>query len=150
MENPAFKDILRDLIERNGGLNHSNLVLLSDKIREFKPEFSVTYLRRLLSGHPPSREDREAISQVLESSSERWMSMYWRVEEVDNRQLAKLALQHTKSPVIAAKLVSDLLERVSYRDMSLSDDEAHKVFGELYMENMLEVEIDVFQLQEQS
>ena len=150
MESPAFKDILRDLIERNGGVNHSNLVRLSDKIREFKPEFSVAYMRRLLFGHPPSPKDREAISQVLEPSSERWMSTYWRVEEVDNRQLAKLALEFTKSRMLAAKLVSDLSERVSYRNMSLSDDEARKIFGELHSENMLEVEIDVFQLQEQS
>ena len=50
MGNPDFKDVLRELIEKNGGLEPSNLARLSDKIREFKPEFSATYLRRLLSG----------------------------------------------------------------------------------------------------
>ena len=150
MKNPDFKDVLRELIEKNGGLSSSNMERLSDKIRKFKPEFSAAYLRRLLSGLPPSREDRVAISQVLEAASERWMSIHWNVEEVGNRYLAALALQHTKSPVIAAKLVDALLVRVNYRNISLSDDEVHKVFGELYLENMLEVEIDVFQLQEQS
>lgn len=150
MKNPDFKDVLRELIEKNGGLSRSNMVRLSDKIREFKPEFSAAYLRRLLSGLPPSREDRAAISQVLEPASERWMSIHWNVEEVENRYLATLALQHTKSPVIAAKLVDDLLVRVNYRDRSLSENEVHQIFRELYWENMPEVEMDVFQLERQS
>ena len=144
-----FKDALRDLIEKNGGLNRGNLERLSDKIREIKPNFSAAYLRRLLSGYPPSREDREAISQVLEPESERWMSMYWDVEDVDKRELARLASQHTKSPVLAKELVDGLLDRVSYRDKKLSENDVHRIFEELHWGKMQEVEIDVFQLQGQ-
>ena len=144
-----FKDVLRDLIEKNGGLGRGNLERLSDKIREIKPDFSAAYLRRLLSGYPPSREDREAISQVLEPESERWMSMHWDVEDVDNRELATWAAQYTKSHVLVKKFVDDLLDRVSYRDKKLSENDAHIILRELYEENRWKVEIDLFQLQGQ-
>lgn len=146
MGNPDFKDVLRELIEKNGGLNPGNLARLSDKIREFKPEFSATYLRRLLSGYPPTKEDREAISQALEPDHEWWMSNHWRVEEVDDRKLASLAYHFTKSQVLIVRLVNDFKNRVSHRNMMPSNPEAIKIFSELYEEMRLEVEMEVFGL----
>ena len=146
MGNPDFKDVLRELIEKNGGLEPSNLARLSDKIREFKPEFSATYLRRLLSGYPPTKEDREAISQTLEPAHERWMSDHWRIEELDDRKLASLASRITKSPVLAAELVNDFKNHVSHRNMALSDTEVSKIFLERHEEKRPEVEMDVFGL----
>ena len=146
MGNPDFKDVLRELIEKNGGLKPGNLARLSDKIREFKPEFSVVYLRRLLSGHPPTKEDREAISQALEPAHERWMSDHWRIEELDDRKLASLASQITKSRVLAAELVNEFKNDVSHRNMSLSDTEVSKNLSDLHEEKQLEVEMAVFGL----
>ena len=146
MGNSDFKDVLRELIEKNGGLERSNLARLSDKIREFKPEFSVAYLMRLLSGHPPTKEDREAISQALEPAHEKWMSDHWRVEEVDDRKLASLAYHFTKSQVLIVRLVNDFKNRVSHRNMMPSNPEAIKIFSELYEEMRLEVEMEVFGL----
>ena len=146
MGNPDFKDVLRELIEKNGGLNPGNLARLSDKIREFKPEFSATYLRRLLSGYPPTKEDREAISQALEPAHERWMSDHWRIEELDDRKLASLASQITKSRVLAAELVNEFKNDVSHRNMALSDTEVSKNLSDLHEEKQLEVEMAVFGL----
>ena len=148
MGNPDFKDVLRELIEKNGGLEPSNLARLSDKIREFKPEFSATYLRRLLSGYPPTKEDREAISQTLEPAHERWMSNHWRVEEVDDRKLASLASQITKSRELAVGLVDDFKSQVSHRNMVSSDTEVSEILLDLHEEKQLEVEMDVFRLSE--
>jgi len=148
MGNSDFKDVLRELIEKNGGLKPGNLARLSDKIREFKPEFSVAYLRRLLSGYPPTKEDREAISQALEPAHERWMSDHWRVEEVYDRKLASLASQITKSQVLAVELVDDFKSQVSHRNMVSSDTEVSKILLDLHEEKQLEVEMDVFRLSE--
>ena len=146
MGNPDFKDVLRELIEKNGGLNPGNLARLSDKIREFKPEFSATYLRRLLSGYPPTKEDREAISQALEPAHEKWMSDHWRIEELDDRKLASLASQITKSHVLAVELVNEFKNDVSHRNMALSDTEVSKNLSDLHEEKQLEVEMAVFGL----
>ena len=145
MRNPDFKDVLQEMIEKNGGLNRDNLLRLSDKIRRFKPEFSAAYLQRLLSGHPPSREDREAISQVMEPAAEKWMSMYWGVEEVGHRRFARIASRHTKSPVIAKELVEGLLDEVNYRNMALPDHDVEKILKDLISMKELEDEFKLFQ-----
>lgn len=146
MGNPDFKDVLRELIEKNGGLKPSNLARLSDKIREFKPEFSVAYLMRLLSGYPPTKEDRAAISQALEPPHEKWMSDHWRIEELDDRKLASSASQITKSQVLAAELVNEFKNDVSHRNMASSETEVSKILLKLHEEKQLEVEMDVFGL----
>ena len=146
MGNPDFKDVLRELIEKNGGLEPSNLARLSDKIREFKPEFSATYLRRLLSGHPPTKEDREAISQALEPAHEKWMSDHWRIEEVEERKLAFIAYRFTKNQKLIVELVDDFKNRVSHRNITPSESEAIKILSELYKEKELKDEMELFRL----
>lgn len=146
MRNPEFKDVLRELIEKNGGFSRGNMARLSDKIREVKPEFSVAYLRRLLFGQPPSRKDRLAISLVLEPPSKRWLSMYWEIEDLDTRHIAELASRYTRNPTFVRESVEYVLERVKYRDRSLSEDDVKIILREFYLENELKVEIEVFGL----
>ena len=84
----------------------------------------------------------------MEPAHERWMSNHWRVEEVDDRKLASLASQITKSRELAVGLVDDFKSQVSHRNMVSSDTEVSEILLDLHEKKQLEVEMDVFRLSE--
>ena len=60
-----FKDKLRELIERHGGMDEENLARIVRLARQIKLEFSMAYLIKLLNGQRFRQGDIEAICTAL-------------------------------------------------------------------------------------
>lgn len=144
MKNTEFKDVLLELIEKNGGTGRRNLTRISQLVRDFKSDFTERYLSRLMEGHPPSEEDRIAISKVLDPPWTKWMSKYWKAEDLRSRQLAEIACAHTKSPLIAKELVESLSTDVSYRNETFSSYDTRSLMAEFFAKKKLDDEWDLF------
>ena len=141
-----FKDYLRLLIEYNGGASQDNMQRWVGKMRKIKPDFSVQRLQNLLRGHRPSDDERFAVCQVLEPESERWMSAHWNVEDQESRRCAKIALENTRSHVIAKEFVDYVVEEASFRNESLSDNDIRGLYKDYRTSNELLEEIAQFGL----
>ena len=142
-----YKDALLELIESGGGLSADNLLQIADCVRDFKQDFSVQYLSRLLQGHPPTNKDSWAISQALEPECDRWLSGHWRLEDGRSRGLAKYGFRQTGSQAEAKRFV-DFAYNVNFRNGEVSDSAIPGLFKE-FLDNhpsRLEDEMELFSL----
>ena len=144
LENYEFKDVLVVLLEENGGLSRDNLARISQLIRTLKPDFSLGYLDRLIRGHPPSDEDRIAISRVLDPPSKRWMSKFWKAEDANSRRLAEIASDYTKNPLMAKQLVDSFSLNVRFRNETFNSYEVQRTMAEIFDKRKWDDELDLF------
>ena len=146
MENPKFKDVLRDLIDEDGGIGAHNLARLSENLQVHEETLTSRRLSGLLSGMQPKPMERRAISLVLEPESKRWLSEIWHLEDVESRRLAKLAFKQMRSHVLAKAFVEYIQEEARFRNEDHSDSELVGLHAEFRKSRELEDEIEIFGL----
>jgi hypothetical protein len=143
-----FSDELRKLVNENGGTSPENLRRIAQKAALVTEDFTTQYLVRLLNGHPPRPVDREAVTQTLEGPSDRWLSEYWLLEDEESRRIANVAVKELISHVLVKQFVDDIAQRGRFRNRILSESELRILLVEFRLQNQLEVDIDVFGLEQ--
>lgn len=141
-----FNEALKQLIIDNGGLTAENLQLGAERAREVAPLFTGPYLRMLLTGHPPSDLDREAISHSFEPDRDKWLSQHWRLEDTLHRDIARRTYAHIKSTDMVKDFVDYVDTWSSFREMFLSDGELTKLIRDFQQARGLLDEIELFAL----
>jgi hypothetical protein len=56
------------------------------------------------------------------------MSEHWNLEDQESRRCAKIALENTRSHVIAKEFVDHVVEETSFRNESLSDGDIRGLY----------------------
>lgn len=141
-----FKDALRELIERRSRLSPENFQEIANQIRRYRPDFTGRYLGLLLNGHPPTYDDRLAISQALEPASGRWMSEFWALEDRISRRLAISALRFTKSPHEAKHFVDWCDASASFQHAEIGEEDISLLFAQYRLNRRLDHELELFSL----
>lgn len=146
MENPEFKDALRQLFEENGGLSGPNLETISQILRTHDESFTVGRIRGLLRGLPPSASERRAISLSMEPKSDQWLSDNWLLEDRESRRLAQFAFKQRRSHVLAKSFVENVRVESRFRNENHTHQELVEIHKRFQEYNRLQVEIEVFEL----
>ena len=146
MENPKFKDALRDLLNSSALVDAADLDSVSESLRSHDEPFTVGRLVGLLRGLPPSASERRAISLVLEAASDRWLSDNWLLEDVKSRNLAQIAFKQMRSHVLAKAFVEYVQVEAPFRNQNHSEKDLVEIHARFKDDFRTPVEIEVFDI----
>ena len=147
MDNPEFKDVLRELVDLNGGISTQNLNRISEGLRIHEDAFTTGRLLALLRGQlQPTESDRRAVSLVLEPEHDRWLSEIWHLEELESRRLARFTFAHMRSHVLAKAFADYVLIEASFRNQDHTESTLAELHTQFRNDREIEDEIELFDL----
>ena len=133
----AFKDILREAIEKFGDITSDNLSAIAEAAREIAPDITVAYINRLLAGQPPRGRDRLALEFALGIDLD---------EDLGRRPISEYAEQKFQTRLEKNNFVKFVNLNASFRDKNLGEKDLDILYFQFTNRSDLEIEIELFGL----
>ena len=133
----SFKDILKEAIEKFGGITSDNLSAIAKTARHIAPDITAAYINRLLAGQPPRASDRSALEHALGVNLD---------ENGERRRLTTYALEKFPTKLEADRYVNFVHSNASFRDKELGEQDLDVLYDQFKNRSDLEIEVELFGL----
>ena len=126
----AFKEKLRELLDKQGGRSPENLERIARKARSVQADFTLAYLSKLLMGFPARDEDYQALGAALGVSPTELIDNKELFESENRKKARKFATERMNRPDLAERLIQ-CIELGRFREEVVSEQELYLWFSHI-------------------